>query len=209
MNALVNLQEQENILNIFFDHGLFDGCFFDHGFFETNIYDSKKEHKVAKDLKKLEKEWLAITHVKQIPVLLNRHQTTYFAALCSLSPRLVRSVSLNSLNQLISKAKLLNLPLSLTLFSNGSKQTSHPAIISNCFEKNCLHLDWQEGHAELEPSQFEYAFISRIPCNDGCGWINSLEIFGAEGELLLQVQGSCEDQQAENLKLREIFSSLN
>lgn len=204
MNALVNLQEKENFLN-----GFFDNCFFDNSFFETNVYDSKKEHKVAKDLKKLEKEWLAITHVKQIPILLDQHQTTYFAALCSLSPRLVRSVSLNSLNQLINKAKLLNLPLSITLFSNGSKQTSHPAIISNCFKKNCLHLDWQEGHAELEPSQFEYAFISRIPCSDGCGWINSLEIFGAEGELLLQVQGSCQDQQAENLKLREVFSSLN
>lgn len=36
-----------------------------------------------------------------------------------------------------------------------------------------------------------------------------MHFFGAEGELLLQVQGSCEDQQAENLKLREIFSSLN
>jgi len=81
-------------------------------------------------------------------------------------------------------------------------------MITTHFKKNILHLDWQEGHAELEPSQMEYAFISRVPCSDGCGWINSLEIFGAEGELLIQTQGSSDDQQAENLKLREIFSSL-
>ncbi len=203
MNALVNMQEKEVFIRSFFENS-----FFESDLFGMHFFGSKTEHTVAKDLKKLEEEWLAITHVKQIPILLNQHQTTYFAALCSLSPRLARSVSLNSLNQLISQAKLLDLPLSLTLFNNGSKQTSHPSIISNCFEKNRLHLDWQEGHAELEPSQFEYAFISRIPCSDGCGWINSLEIFGAEGELLLQVQGSCEDQQAENLKLREVFSAL-
>lgn len=203
MNALANMQEKEIFLRSFFENS-----FFENTLFGTSLFDQKAEHKVAKNLKKLEEEWLAITHVKQIPILLNQHQTTYFAALCSLSPRLACSVSLNSFNQLISKAKVLNLPLSFTLFSNGSKHTTHQAVISSHFKKNCLHLDWQEGHAELEPSQFEYAFISRIPCNDGCGWINSLEIFGSEGELVVQIQGSCEDQQAENLKLREVFSSL-
>lgn len=194
MNALVNFQDEAVFLN---------------SFFETSFFGPKIEHKVAKNLKKLEKEWLKITHIKQIPILLNQHRTTYFAALCSLSPKLARSVSLDGFNQLISQAKMLNLPLSITLFGNSGKQTSRQAIISSSFKKNCLHLSWQDGSAELEPSRFEFAFITRIPCSDGCGWINSLEIFGSEGELLLQVQGSCEDQRAENLKLREVFSSLN
>jgi len=203
MNALANMQDKEIFLRSFFENSIFENTLLG-----TLFFDPKAEHKVAKDLKKLEEEWLAITHVKQIPILLNQHQTTYFAALCSLSPRLARSVSLNSFEQLISKAKALNIPLNITLFSNGSKHTSNQAMITTHFKKNILHLDWQEGHAELEPSQMEYAFISRVPCSDGCGWINSLEIFGAEGELLIQTQGSCDDQQAENLKLREIFSSL-
>ncbi|GLR64236.1 hypothetical protein [Marinospirillum insulare] len=203
MNALAKMQEKEIFLRSFFENS-----FFENTLFGTHLFELQAEHRVAKNLKKLEEEWLAITHVKQIPILLNQHETTYFAALCSFSPRLARSVSLNSFEQLITQAKAAGLPLSLTLFCKGSKHTTHQAIISKQIKKNCLCLNWQEGHAELEPSQFEFAFISRVPCSDGCGWINSLEIFGADGELLLQIQGSCEDQQAENLKLREIFSSL-
>lgn len=194
MNALANFQDE----TIFFS-----------AFFEQGFWGKTKEHKVAKDIKRLEVEWLAATHCRQIPILLNRHNTTYFSALCSFSKKVARSVSLDSFTYLIKQAKKLNLPLSITLFSNTGKQTSHQAFITSQMQGNCMQLSWQEGQAELEPSQFEFAFVSRLPCDDGCGWISSLEIFGAEGELLLQVQGSCEDQQAENLRLRELFSSLS
>lgn len=194
MNALANFQNE----TVFFS-----------AFFENGFFGQKEEHQVAKDIKQLEKDWLAARHRKQIPVLLSQHNTTYFGALCSFSKKVARSVSLDSFTYLINQAKKCNLPLSITLFSSSGKQTSHQVFITSRLQKNCMYLSWQEGQAELDPSQFEFAFISRLPCDDGCGWISSLEIFGAEGELLLQVQGACEDQQAENLRLRELFSSLS
>lgn len=194
MNALANFQ----------DESVFFSTFFEKGFFGR-----KEEHSVAKDIKQLEKDWLAARHRKQIPALLNQHNTTYFGALCSFSKKVARSVSLDSFTHLINQAKKLNLPLSITLFNSTGQQTSHQAFITSNMQENWMHLNWQAGCAELEPSQFEFAFISRLPCDDACGWVSCLEIFGAEGELLLQVQGSCEDQQAENLRLRELFSSLS
>ncbi len=182
MNALANFQDE----TIFFS-----------AFFERGFFGKKEEHQVAKDIKQLEEDWLAASHRKQIPALLNQHNTTYFAALCSFSKKVARSVSLESVIYLTNQAKKLNLPLSIGLFGSTGKPTTYQA---------CITSDWQ---IELEPSQFEYAFVSRLPCDDGCGWISCLEVFGAEGELLLQVQGACEDQQAENLRLRELFSSLS
>jgi len=193
MNALANFQDE----TVFFS-----------AFFERGFFGRKEEHQVAKDIKQLEDDWLAATHRRQIPALLNQHNTTYFGALCSFSKQVARSVSLDSFTRLVDQAKKLNLPLSLTLFGTTGKQTSHRVFITSQIQGNSMYLSWEEGQAELEPSQFEFAFISRLPCDDGCGWISSLDIFGAEGELLLQVQGSCEDQQAENLRLRELFSSL-
>lgn len=178
-------------------------------FFEHHFFGGKKEHKVAKDIKQLETDWLAATHRKYIPALLNQHNTTYFGALCSFSKKVARSVSLDSFTDLITQAKKLNLPLSITLLNNTGKQTSQPVFITSNLQENCMHLSWKEEQAVLDPSQFEFAFVNRLPCDDGCGWISSLEIFGVEGELLLQVQGACEDQQAENLRLRELFSSLS
>lgn len=182
MNALADFQDE----TVFFS-----------AFFERSFFGKKEQHQVAKDIKQLEKDWLAATHRKQIPALLNQHNTTYFGALCSFSKKVARLVSLDSIAYLTNQAKKLNLPLSITLFSSTGKQTSHQAFISSELQENRNHC------------QFEFAFVSRLPCDDGCGWISSLEIFGAEGELLLQVQGACEDQQAENLRLRELFSSLS
>lgn len=194
MNALADFQDE----TVFFN-----------AFFESSFFGKKQQHQVTKDIKQLEEDWLAATSSQQLPALLKRYNTTYFGALCSFSKKVARLVSLDSFTYLIDQAKKLNLPLSIRLFNSAGQQAAHQALITTRLQENLMLLNWQAGQVELEPSRFEFAFISRLPCDDACGWVSCLEIFGAEGELLLQVQGSCESQQAEDLRLRDIFSSLS
>lgn len=50
MNALANMQEKEIFLRSFFENS-----FFENTLFGTSLFDQKAEHKVAKNLKKLDK----------------------------------------------------------------------------------------------------------------------------------------------------------
>lgn len=165
-----------------------------------------REHPMPQDLATLELEWRNMSDPQQIPALLQRHKTTYFATLCSISPKLARSVSLNSFEQLLNSACQLQLPLSIAMISEGCVQTCKKALLKPFSGKGTLVLEWQEGQARLDPSLFEFAFITRKPLGDS--WISSLEVFGASGEMLLQVQGYQAEGRAENLALREVFSSL-
>lgn len=165
-----------------------------------------REHPMPQDLTSLELEWRNMSDPQQISALLQRHQTTYFATLCSISPKLARSVSLDSFEQLLNSACRLQLPLCISMISEGCVQTCKKALLKPCTGKGSLLLEWQEGQAKLDPSLFEFAFITRKPLGDS--WISSLEIFGACGEMLLQVQGYNSEGRVENLALREVFSSL-
>lgn len=165
-----------------------------------------REHPMPQDLASLELEWRNMTDPQQISALLQRHKTTYFATLCSISPKLARSVSLDSFEQLLNSACQLQLPLCISMVSEGCIQTCKKALLKPCTTRDLLQLEWQEGQARLDPSLFEFAFITRKPLGDS--WISSLEIFGASGEMLLQVQGYNAEGRVENLALREVFSSL-
>ena len=52
-----------------------DETVFFSAFFERGFFGKKEEHQVAKDINQLENDWLAATHRKQIPALLNQHNT--------------------------------------------------------------------------------------------------------------------------------------
>jgi putative hemin transport protein len=164
------------------------------------------EHPMPQDLQLLEKEWRNMAGPEQLPQLLKRQHTTYFAALCCLGPKLARSGSLDSFEQLLQQAAQVQLPLSLSMISPGCVQTCRQAVITPRLEQSKLELLWPQGRAQLDPGQFEFAFVTRKPSKDA--WISALEIFGAQGDMLLQIQGATPPGKPENLRLRELMNSL-
>lgn len=174
--------------------------------FDQDTAATTTGHQPPENLSLMEQEWRNLATPAEIPALLERHQTTYFAALCSLGPRLARSVGLDSFEILLKAASKLQLPLRFSFFSNGSIQTGRQALIQLRQEERQRVLNWGQGNARLLPEHFEFAFVTRKPL--GNGWTTALEIFGAEGELLLQLQGESLQGKPENLALREIFNSL-
>lgn len=165
------------------------------------------------DAAQLEKEWRLMQTVEDLPYLLQRHETSLFAALLSLSPKLARPVGLQALEQLLSR--LAQWPrlsgrmprLAVSLMTSGLEQHFQGAPLAPCPVKDQLCIAWEQGGClHLDRLAMEYAFVVRQPC-DG-QWISHLALFDAEGQPLCRISCAREPGQAEDLAYRHLLNSL-
>ena len=165
------------------------------------------------DAAQLEKEWRLMQAVDDLPYLLQRHETSLFAALLSLSPKLARPVGLQALEQLLSRLSQWprlsgRIPqLAVSLMTSGLEQHFKAAPLAPCPVKEQLCIAWEQGGClHLDRLAMEYAFIVRQPC-DG-QWISHLALFDADGQPLCRISCAREPGQAEDLAYRHLLNSL-
>lgn len=154
----------------------------------------------------LESEWRQMTDVHQFFSLIRRHRTTRFAALQAVSSDLSRPVKLDALERVVEQAAATGMEVMFFVGSRGCVQIYTGKVSGFKPMKGWLNLFEPDFTLHADPSTFVHAFVTRKPQSGG--WVTSLEIFNAEGSLLLQMYGRREEGEPEQSAWTQLLTDL-
>ena len=165
-----------------------------------------EQHLPATSPSQVEAEWRQIKDVHQFFGLLRRHRLSRFAALQSVPADLSRPVPVTAFNTLVDAAAAAKIEVMFFVGSRGCVQIYTGQVSGIKPMRGWLNLFEENFTLHANPEEFAYAFVTRKPQSGG--WVSSLEVFNAAGQLQVQMYGRRDEGQPEQAAWTAMINAL-
>ncbi|WP_434983453.1 ChuX/HutX family heme-like substrate-binding protein [Vreelandella zhaodongensis] len=159
------------------------------------------------DAPTLASEWAAMRDVHQFFALLQRHHLERLEANQLMEGRFTRSLPVDALESLLTKASQRTLPLMLFVASPGCVQIRTGTLPEPQRAHGWLNLFGEQFTLHLNDTAIDQVWQVSKPNRDG--GVTSVEAFDAEGSLVLQLYAERQEGRAERREWRQLLDELS
>lgn len=151
-------------------------------------------------------DWAAMSDVHQFFALLRRHGLARHEANALMEGHFTRRLANDGVTRAFERAAASRLPLMLFVASPGCVQIRSGAIPAPERQRGWLNLFGDDFTLHLNDAAISEVWEVRKPNRDG--GVTSLEAFGADGELLLQIYAERQEGRRERNDWRALLADL-
>lgn len=152
-------------------------------------------------------EWSRMSDVHQFLALLRRHDLRRHEANALMEGRFTRALSTGACEQALAQAAASDLPLMLFVGSPGCVQIRTGRIPSPLRRRGWLNLFGENFTLHLDDTNIVEVWQVSKPNRDG--GVTSLEVFDAQGGLVMQVYAERREGQPERSEWRQLLEGLD